>query len=139
MKKITNQAVLESEINAFGEGCLIIWTHENITIQNKKIPDISEIVELRIFNADKELLVKRIGKDLFYRLKDDTGKAAGTEDYVEKQAVVRGNIAEKVKVVSSDLALSKTIAILKREYIDYNYLGVAGYVDSRFVNFKTLN
>lgn len=137
IEKIRN---LSKDING---SYVFIWQHDKITIRSSDafvIPSLDDIVELRIFNAKKELLVKRIGKDLFYRLKDDAGKVAG-QDYVEKQAVLRGNIAKEAKDFVQDLAKAnlEKIAILKREYIEYNDLGVAGYVDSRFVNFKTLD
>jgi len=119
---------------------------------NGEIFEPKYLQKLRVFNENKELYLWEISENEFKgRLRtDNQGKE---EDIVEAEQILWGTMVESLDngwsriyekrgaelVVPFDNLViddhEKRIKIRTKNYIDYNELGQAGYVDSRFVSF----
>lgn len=122
---------------------------EKIEFYNQETFDPKFIVKMRVFNKQKELLLWRQCENMFSaRMRMD---GVGENIYlIEAKQVLWGNarqvkddwvllneargteiyIPYKVKNTNSNRLTIKT-----RNYIDYNEMGQAGYVDCRFMDF----
>jgi hypothetical protein len=119
---------IHSKIKAFDGGYAIFWLFDKIEL--KKCPveyqiDTENLVECRVFDTKKEILIRRKGNGFVYRERTDK------EPHTTKTAVIRGEIAKQLKGENFE----GRIHLVKREYIGYNDQGAATYVDSRFVGF----
>lgn len=121
---------IKNLIEGFTDGYAIFWLHDKIVVRDCPVDieriDQNALVECRIFNAQKEILIRRRGDTFWHREKDDAG------EYTTVTVVVRGEIAKQLK--GDDF--KGLIHLLKHEYIGYNEQGIATYVDSRFVGFE---
>lgn len=122
---------IKNLIEGFKEGYAIFWLHDKIVVRDCPVDmariDQSALVECRVFNTQKEILIRRRGDTFWHRTKENTG------EYTTVTAVVRGEIAKQLK--GDDF--NGLIHLIKHEYIGYEQ-GVATYVDSRFVGFETV-
>lgn len=121
---------IKTLIESFENGCAIFWLHDKIVVKDCSAGmagiDQNALVECRVFNEQKEILIRQRGDTFWHRTKEDTG------EYITTTAKVRGEIATQLK--GDDF--KGIIHLVKREYIDYNEQGAATYVDSRFVGFE---
>ncbi|MFN8348813.1 MAG: hypothetical protein U0X91_27690 [Spirosomataceae bacterium] len=124
--EITNDIKLL--IESFTDGYALFWLYDKIEVRPCPVDmariDPNALVECRVFDAKKEILIRRQGDSFGHRTKDDTG------DYITTTAVLRGEIAKQLKGADFE----GLIHLIKHEYIGYEQ-GVATYVDSRFVGF----
>lgn len=98
-------------------------------------PDEKQIVELRIFSAEKEAYFWREGSKLKGRLRID-GTDGDEVTHMDANLYTRGVIARKLfKVLRTKEG--NPIYIITRNYIGENALRQAGYVDCRFVTFNS--
>jgi len=139
---------------------LLIGRWENAQIQSYQPFDLVQeeayIQQLRVFNQTQELLVRRTSEGLKGRLRQDNEQGAGTEVAVAHQVLFgtrkgdEGN--ERFTEITEDRGtslilpfsnlrfnekgrLKNRICIKTYNYIDYNKIGQASYVDCRFVCF----
>lgn len=132
---------------------VIIGKYENndfIACGNEKF-EPKYIQKIRVFNKNKELLLYRSEGKLKGRIRVDN-IAATDCDIIEADQVIFGTTANVSKGFTLITETRGTEIILPyeessvdenqnrtkiktRNYIDYNELGQAGYVDSRFVKF----
>lgn len=122
----------------------------------EKLDDYKEhIIRLRVFDENEELHVWRTGKGLKYRIRSDE-QGENEQEYIDSELIMNGTTAKEkgafyeitedrgVKYQmpkhwlgdSFQLKKNQRIKILTRNYIGYNELGQAGYVDCRFVEIK---
>jgi CRISPR-associated protein (TIGR03984 family) len=124
-----------------------------------------EVVRIRIFNKDKEVHIWRSKNKLIGRLRVDFGQAEpadgnldqdGKTLFVTANQILNGTSFDVednfLKVTENKgteyhlpfselLGMDKTdnrLVLITRNYIDYNEIGQAGYVDSRFLNIISL-
>ncbi len=143
MKKVKDlKELIEKE--KFGkDDCAMYWLHDQILIQkaSEAPPALENLVEARIFNDECELFYFKRAGQWVDRVKRDAGLTA-RQDYFENEVKIKGIIASKLKKVYDHLAETSSdktniIYLKKRDYIEYNKVGAASYVDSRFVIFMT--
>ena len=103
-------------------------------IDDTGFPDAHQIVELRIFDAQKEAYYWKDGSELKGRLRQD-GAEGDDVSYTETNLYTRGVVARKL---FDDLNTKDGVPlyITTRNYIGQNAIGQTGYVDCRFVEFK---
>lgn len=151
-----NVANWQAEITKFTDAKAVVWYYDKIEFLNITGEwtgrDVSEIVRLRIFDAEKELHVWQTNGTLKARLRtDNTGEGA---EFVEARQILNGTTfnGENGDITATEdkgicyhlpfvienykAGMSKRIALVTRNYIDYSDIGQAGYVDSRFVQFE---
>lgn len=117
----------------------IQWYGDNDTpdrgipdISNDGFPEASQIVELRVFDADKEAFYWRNGIAITGRIRKDT---EGDEVlYTEARLFTRGVVSGKL-FASLDTRKGDSVFLVVRNYVGENSLHQSGYVDCRFVNF----
>jgi CRISPR-associated protein (TIGR03984 family) len=125
-------------------------------------PDLDEeLVRVRIFNSLKEVHVWRSKGKLKGRLRIDDDKAEKKDaEYVKAEQIMNGTppyhlhesgkflIAEEASGIHYELPFKnlikkvdskKRITLVTRNYIGYNELGQAGYVDSRFEKIEIID
>jgi len=140
---------LEGIADELEKGFIILWQHHGVfagEIENKQITWLYEnnegpkvydkdqeehVLRVRAFDENKEYHIWRSSQGLKARLRDDTA-GEETRQYVETSMVLRGVIAKPLKTLEK-YNNNKTLFIKTRNYIHYNEIGQAGYVDSRFV------
>jgi hypothetical protein len=147
----TNWQGLKPISTLLSNGFVVLWQHHAVFTGEIKggvihwlnnespVPDDEHLVRLRAFNQKQEYHFWRSSEGIKGRLRtdDDTGNGA---EVINTQMVIRGVIAKPLKKVSTEFAEAKTLAVLTRNYIDYDpKTQQAGYVDSRFVNFESFN
>lgn len=120
-------------LKTFQSGTSLIILNDGIHIKQMPMPEIAadiikKIIECRFFNESREILIKATSKGLVCRERDDTKLS-----FEVNTALIRGEFVSQLEWVNG-----KSIAIKKHDYIDYNELGVASYVDSRFVEFQNI-
>jgi len=135
---------------ALKEGYIILWQHHAIfagSIKNEEIKWLSagaaperetrHIVRLRAFNEKQEVHVWRSGSELKGRWREDNPAIHETLcPVVDTAMILRGIIAESLVGLSDEYKKTGFLRINTRNYIGYNEMGQAGYVDSRFVGFN---
>lgn len=117
---------------------------------------LDEVVRVRIFNRAKEVHVWRSNNRLKGRLRIDDGDGEDIE-YVRANQVMNGTkfeakngflVATEEKGIHYELPFSRLVehcqqierlAVVTRNYIGYNDIGQAGYIDCRFEEIKSLN
>lgn len=108
------------------------------------------LVRLRVFDQKGELHIWRSGNILKYRIRIDS-EGAGT-DYIDSNLILNGT---KVEVTDEGIKITeergikmilpffeqkqvlnteKRLKLHTRNYIDYNDIGQAGYIDCRFMD-----
>ncbi len=125
---------------------------DKLIFHNNEIFESKYLQKVRVFNENKELYLWNISENLFKgRLRiDNQGKEEGV---IDAEQILWGTTAEPLNsgwsriyeergtelIIPFDKLIidnhKKRIKIKVRYYIDYNELGQAGYVDSRFVSF----
>jgi CRISPR-associated protein (TIGR03984 family) len=117
----------------------------------------SKIFEIRIFDKTKELYMKRSRNgELVGRLRIDgeqtQSEAAATTTYTDFSNILYGSVVpieggehstlkedRGIEVtIPGKFPANKRVALTIRNYIDYNDIGMAGYVDARFVELKSI-
>ncbi len=113
---------------------------------------------LRVFNQERELFIWRAQGGFRWRLRIDDGTGdtqdGGKEvDVVEAEQILWGTRAESIcegwtriyedrgtEIIlpgeNLNVDLDNRVKLVTRNYIEYNDLGQAGYVDCRFVKFN---
>lgn len=145
----------------FTDAKAIAWFYDAIEFYNIKtgkwnqeLRNMEELVRLRIFDEQKEMHIWRSNGELKGRLRTDTiGKETS---YVEVNQVMNGTkfinegngniIATEEKGINYvlpfinleniDSEKKDRIVLVTRNYIDYNDISQAGYVDCRFVKIE---
>ena len=149
-------------INQFVNAKAVAWYYDAIVFYNieggKWNEPIREeldekLVRLRVFNTERELHIWRSNGFLKGRLRTDT---EGTETaYVEARQIMNGTSFEKLadggvtatedkgtsyempySELEKNIEKAERIVLITRNYIDYNDIGQAGYVDSRFIDYE---
>lgn len=125
---------------------------KNLIFYNNERFEPKYLQKIRIFNENKELYLWKVSEDIFKgRLRvDNQGEE---KNVIDAKQILWGTMAETLNdgwskiyeergtalIIPFDkLAIDnykQRIKINTRNYIDYNELGQAGYVDSRFVSF----
>jgi len=125
---------------------------KNLIFYNKETFEPKHLQTIRIFNEDKEFYLWKISENLFNgRLRiDNQGEE---KDVVDAEQILWGTMVKSLdnnwsriyEERGTELIIpfgnpaidnhKKRIKIKTRNYIDYNELSQAGYVDSRFVSF----
>lgn len=125
--------------------------NEFVFPKNKKIEE-KFIVQLRVFNEDKELFIRKKGNKFLCRFRDDSN--GDTTECVDTDQIISGikitdyEESDFFKIESKksrkpllipfsfeNLSDGNRPAIKVRNYIGYNGIMQAEYVDSRFVTF----
>lgn len=117
-------------------GQYVLWMHYGVLADatskfESKNYDLKFLVRLRVFDANEEWHIWRTAAGLMGRHRNDEAVENGLEEqpFVDTDMKVRGVIAKQMPN-SND---SETWYVKTRNYIDYNEIGQAGYVDSRFL------
>lgn len=97
-------------------------------------PEVKQVVELRIFNTNKEVFFWREEASLKGRLRQD-GIGSELQRYTETEMAVRGVVAKKL-FTTFNTKDDTHIFLVTRNYIMPNAIQQMGYVDCRFVDFK---
>jgi len=124
-------------IKSLGSGYAMIWLHSGIELFNlpekeqelvDSIQLIDSIQQIRLFNSYQEIKYWRSQGKLKSRVKTDgNGKS---ELYQDVPMILRSTIAKMLPSKANE-----TLTLITRQYIEYNKVGQAGYVDYRFVDF----
>lgn len=135
-------AVLEN----IDDGYAVLWQHHDvfvgeisqnkITWSNDKTPDSDfkkHLVRLRVFNDEMEYHFWRTGNKILGRLRIDT--EGDHTSFVDTSMNLRGVAGKHVQKLNGD---NHSYFIKTRNYLNAGN-EQAGYVDSRFVEFVTLN
>ena len=130
-EKITFDRFIRDYKTLFDKATFVVWQHHGVFIGNllddtelSKLyewTDESNIVRIRAFDEDKEVHLWRTSNGVIGRIRTDN-KGQEEIEYVETSMKLRSEI-DKNKFLTT------------RNYIGYNSIGQAGYVDSRFVEF----
>jgi CRISPR-associated protein (TIGR03984 family) len=155
----------EETIKLFTNAKAVVWYEDKIVFYaiveggwNEPLLSYKNMVRLRLFDAEKELHIWRSNGVLKGRLRED-GKGDNTE-FINSTIIMNGTsfkFSDDNKAVESveekgtkyklpylnELSglIGKTTArlgIITRNYIDYTANEQAGYIDSRFVDFKIM-
>ncbi|MDP2692016.1 MAG: CRISPR-associated protein Csx19 [bacterium] len=162
VKSITDDQALMECIKTFSKAKAVAWYYDEIVfysiennLWNTAAKGLDELVRLRIFNNDQELHIWRSNGVLKGRLRADT--KGNDIECVDAMPLLNGTAFDKLNpgIIASEekgihyylpypeleiLVGSKNrIALLTRNYIGYSDIGQAGYIDCRFVDFKTVN
>jgi hypothetical protein len=133
-------------LQEFGDGYAVLWQHHDvfigIIVQNKinwandKKPESDfkkHLVRLRVFNKNGEHHFWRTGDKINGRLRIDT--EGDDVSYVDTSMNLRGVAGEQVQKLNGN---THSYFIKTHNYLNSGN-EQAGYVDSRFVEFVTLN
>lgn len=130
------------------------WGNEHFYFPNDETFENKYIQRLRIFNIDKELLVWRTGSGFHARLREDNMKGLGTHVVVAEQVLFgtkkgddrKGNFTQITEDRGTTITLpfkdlqvdnkNRRVFIKTHNYVDYNAVYQATYVDCRFVGFS---
>jgi len=127
-------------IGKYESGSLVFYAGEQF--------DPLYLQQLRVFNESLELLMLRNASGQFnYRLKSDE---EGGEEYIEAKQILWGTRIEKLDndwirlsedrgtelIMPRPQQPNDRIKLLTRNYIGFNEVGQAGYIDCRFVKFE---
>lgn len=145
---------------------ILIGTIEDdrIFFEQQELPDyIRDMVRIRIFNIDKEWHIWQSAAGFQARLREETMTGEQTNDddtpFVDAEVILWGtrskDLGNGFQEVREDrgtaLSLPSSLGLIEkgepykrfvvttRNYIDYNEIGQAGYVDSRFVDIQLKN
>jgi CRISPR-associated protein (TIGR03984 family) len=136
-----------------------------IKFYNNESPDLNRYLQkLRIFNENKELYIWKSGGKLKYRYREDVVSDENGEivEYIDADQVMYGSkfedkgnfieVSEKRGIryivpkefignnLIDDINNNKKRLILHtRNYIGYNEIGQAGFVDSRFLKISVID
>jgi len=141
-------------------GYIVVWLNYAIFIgkiedrefifHNGLIPDLSHLLQLRVFNKEKEIFIWRSSLAYKYRIRvDNDGEDTVVIDAEQvlwgtHSRNLGGDFSEiyedrgiKLIIPFKDLNLNpdKRLILKTRNYIRHNEIGQAGFVDSRFVDF----
>jgi len=133
---------------------VLVGKYDNslLVFYNNEVFNIMYLQKIRVFNAEKELFIWRRGENLFnMRLRSDSG---GEKQYVvDAEQVLWGTRQKTLEAGWSKIFESRGMEIIlpftsnrldeneyrvkikTRNYIAFNQVGQAGYVDSRFMKF----
>jgi len=134
--------------------------NDEIKFYNSKLPDFNKYLQkLRIFNEKEEIYIWRSGDKFKFRYREDgVSEKDGKEiEYIDAKQVMRGSkfedegnfieVSEKrgtryivpKEFIGNNLIddinnNKKRLILHTRNYIGYNEIGQAGFIDSRFLN-----
>ncbi len=133
-------------LKEFNDGYAVLWQHHKIFVgkiakkeinwTNDIIPDSDfnkYLVRLRVFNKEMEYHFWRTGGKIKGRLRID--KVGEDVSFVDTSMNLRGVAGEQVQKLNGN---NHSFFIKTRNYLNSGN-EQAGYVDSRFVEFVTLN
>jgi CRISPR-associated protein (TIGR03984 family) len=108
--------------------------------------DTNDIIELRIFNEHKELYLIKVNNIFKGRIRID--EEGSSVDKVDVENILWGKVSENSEAISTlvdargtkltipgDFTTNTQVKVVIRNYIGQNEIGMAGYVDARFVEF----
>lgn len=151
------------------DGCaVILWNYDGqhsgkvhggkIVCYDNAAFDEDNMSEIRIFDQNQELHVKRgRNNELMGRLRHDgetqNSETAAVVTYTDAQNILYGATAESEKgeyrllkedrgievKIPGSFPTNQRVSLTIRNYIDYNEVGMAGYVDARFVEINKVN
>lgn len=136
----------DAVLQNFDDGGAVLWQHHNVFVgkigentfnwAKDKTPESDfkkHLVRLRVFNKDREYHFWRTGNKINGRLRIDLeGEDVA---YVDTSMKLRGVAGEQVQKLHGN---NHSYFIKTRNYLNSGN-EQAGYVDSRFVEFVTLN
>lgn len=149
-----------------GEYCAVLYLYNEVLIGNynngfsfydNKTFDLNDLIKMRIFNNDTELLLWKNDDNFCGRIRKDSSNENGNNSkVVEVKQILYGTNSENLEngfvrlfedrgteVIlpgNFDIQDAKNrVSIKTRNYIEYNDLNQAVYVDCRFVNFEYFN
>jgi CRISPR-associated protein (TIGR03984 family) len=155
---ITSYNIKNATVVAYLDNEVLIGSISNDMFtfpENKKI-DPRYLQNMRVFNSNKELYIwkrKRPSFNLRYREDSDERLSTKKEDIIEVQQKLLGSVkrvdgewvyleenkGQRLVIprneIMGGIKEHDEIYVKTRNYIDYNYNGQAGYVDSRFMQF----
>lgn len=150
----------------FNSAHAFVWYYNKIELldattwlSNLNIEIFENLIRVRIFDKEKELHIWRSNSELKARFIIDTENSIVTnetdKDWVDAKLPLIGSIditedgslflfsAKDQFKLSIPKSLSKlktgNVYIRTRNYIDYNSIGQAGFVDTRFVEISSIN
>ncbi len=117
---------------------------------NFKEPDTADIIEMRIFNTDKEIYLRRNGESFMGRMRVDSQgdniQVVDSDNYLwGTSAMQKGDYTLLEEDNGMQLLLpgsypnvtpDNRVKLVIRNYIEYNERHMAGYVDARFVKIE---
>jgi CRISPR-associated protein (TIGR03984 family) len=108
-----------------------------------------DIIEVRVFTEDKELYIRDVNGSLEGRLRIDT--EGSTSDVIDAANILWGTVTEATDhhiyltesrgirlSIPKVYGINDSINIHIRNYIDYDSVGAASYVDARFLKFEKI-
>lgn len=123
-------------------GYIVLWQYHgvfvgiisngNITWQKIPEADDKHIERIRAFNESMEYHFWRSSSGLVGRLRTDTTNAKMQGLCVDTAMLLRGVAVRQLSQSEED----EKWYLTTRNYIDYNEIGQAGYVDSRFLKIE---
>lgn len=146
---IDDQSALAEKVNAIQDGFAIFWLYHNLCLARicdgqlafAETPgryELRDIARVRLFDSEREFHIWRSGPQLKGR--ELIGTRSGYPAFTETQLRVVGKVAEQVLRLCPELLDPKgraedQIAVRTRDYIDFNEIGQATYVDSQLLGF----
>jgi len=135
------------------EFCLIAYKYHEvligtiregqITIEKPEELTSSHVIEMRIFNADKELYIWKDGAGYKYRLRTDSESEQGTEIYdvfhmlwgekIEDKHILTEERGMRIKLPFNEPGAP--VFYKARNYFKYNDKGQIEFYDARLVSF----
>jgi CRISPR-associated protein (TIGR03984 family) len=120
-----------------------------LSMENNLIFKDEDIIELRIFTEDKELYIRDVNGNLEGRLRIDA--KGSSSDVIDAINILWGVVTEATNyqsylIESRGIRLSipkvydinDRINVHIRNYVDYDSIGAASYVDARFLKFEKI-
>jgi CRISPR-associated protein (TIGR03984 family) len=155
---------IEEKLSFITSGYAVCWLHYGVLIglirgskiqYPEGIPDYEhQLVRMRIFNQHKEWHIWKSENNYHVRYREENTAEGDDAIFTDRELVLWGTQCHPLKppfqevserrgtglVLPNELGKienDKTRFVLKtRNYIAYNEIGQAGYVDSRFVDFQ---
>ena len=135
------------------------WDGKDFQFYDNEIFENKYLQRMRVFNKDREMLIYRSGNGFKGRLRIDDKNGKPTEIIVANQVLFGTKKGEKCNDSYTEITekrgtslvlpfsgldvddkdKEKRIFIKTHNYIDYNAVKQAGYVDCRFVDFTDKN
>lgn len=145
---ISEYGRVEGDINSFIENnitngsMIVMYTHKFECCYQQKITDTDHLLELRVFDKDKELKIMRptIADEFFYRIIDDTKNF--DDNYIEEEHYldIDTKKSKGMDYVTTGggrytLPIENAERVLIRNYISYDEQGIAQITDFRVVKY----
>lgn len=155
---------IDDTIKEIGNGFIVCWLYHKVltasivsskVIHPDEVPDYEhQLVRIRIFNPEKEWHIWKSGSHFQVRFREETSQQDPTTDFVDRELVLWGTRSQLYNDSFQELTEDRGTGLLlpisagtlagknarfvlnTRNYIGYNDIGQAGYVDSRFLDIQ---